>query len=296
MTKKIVIGLICLFVVSLIGAGIVYATNEDADLFQTITVNKEKSYSIENVNKIKIGTASADLKIHLVDGDEVSLKYHGKINCLLCNINNKLETNKKGDTITFEPSSNYIGLVVYSNLIMDLYLPKEYQESIIIDVMSSDIYLENLSLKKLSIETVSGDIELKDIITKEELSLNTVSGDIELEKISANIVFDTTSGNVEAWEIAGNFIGETVSGDVEVSIINDNFITDIATVSGDVIVALKENVDFDFTINTVSGDIEIKYRYLVNKYNDDDKVAGTVGNDSNNNVKIKTISGDILLK
>ncbi len=301
-----------MFVFSLIGAVITYATNEKASFYDSFEINKEQSYVIEEQKQINIKSTSADIRFFLTENDEIKVKYHGEIKCMFCTVDAELQSSNTDDKIEFNAKFKNFGMFFKSNVKMDVYLPNDYSHDLVLNGVSSDINMENLTLNNLSIETVSGDIHLKDItvyehhvksvsgdislrniVVETDLSLKSVSGDIEGDNITASLNFDTSSGDIELTNFAGDITGETVSGDIDLHNSASEFKMDLSSISGEVYIDLSNDSNFNFIIKTVSGDITIKFDYLVNSSaNKEHHKEGKVG-ESNNMININTTSGDV---
>jgi|SRR5690554_6304997 len=293
MTKKLIIILSCIFVFSTIGFLISYSLRGDAKVLHTINVDKEDKVRIDNIKDINIDIVSADLNIYLVDDDEVKVKYYGTSKCFLCSSSNSYNFDVNGDELKIETSTRSIGIFFYSRLNFDLYLPKQYNEKLFIKGVSSDIIINDMNLKEFEVKTVSGEINLKNITVDNELKLKTTSGDMELNSINANVFFDTISGDIEAEKIKGNFKGKSTSGDIELEIKSNQFEIDIKTISGEVDIDLQNDADFVFIVDTVSGDIDINFSYIVDS-NKKHYKSGEVG-EGINSVNIITVSGDVII-
>ena len=113
--------------------------------------------------------------------------------------------------------------------------------------ISADITAESLATNDLSIDTVSGDIQLSQMFVKDDTDIKTVSGDVDIQ--FSNTVLD-------------EFSAETVSGEIEIAAnqIND---VEIDTVSGNVHYTAAINADC-LEIEGVSSTI---YLNVFNKSN-----------------------------
>ena len=157
-------------------------------------------------------------------------------------------------------------------------------------------YPNNGQLVNYSVETVSGDSELKGINTK-QLRLKSTSGDFEAQGVKCELAdFKTVSGDFEVKEVQANeMIMSAVSGDFECKDCDVKGNLDINTVSGDFeLYSFKAKVA---NFKTVSGDLEGKEFYVeridlksvsgdINIQNSDKLRPITVG-------KKRTLSGDI---
>jgi len=105
-----------------------------------------------------------------------------------------------------------------------------------------------------------------------DANIKTVSGDVELTR-AGQVNVRTTSGDIELGRMSGDAVASSVSGDIQVASVNGSFSG--STTSGDI---KAGSVGALMKASSVSGDIQIG--------------TGKLGQD----VKMKTVSGDIDLK
>ncbi len=317
MTKKIIIILSLIFVFSLVGAFIAYSATDGVDYNKKIEVNYEQIFSTNQVNQINISSTSSNINLILTDSDEIKVDYYGSLQCFICHISNKMVAKKTDGTITFKTNDYMFGFIFNNNVKMDVYFPKSYQENLYLNTVSGDLKVEDLTLGDLKIYTtsgnismndlniasgkmssVSGDIDLNQINATETLTVSTTSGDVSLDSVSTNLNFNTVSGNVNLSNFSGNISGHTTSGNIGIVLANNLFTIDLSSVSGDVIVDVNSDAPFSFNTSSISGDISIKFQYLVDgDYTmNNHKKSGTVNSDSQNYIKVNTTSGNITIK
>ena len=123
--------------------------------------------------------------------------------------------------------------------------------------VSTDIDIADVS-GDLRLNAVSGDIDVRGFAS--DIEVGTVSGDIQAEGggQTADARFNTVSGDVDLQNISGNISIESVSGDL---LIADGAFERVAlnTTSGDVVyqAGLAGNGRFD--IDTINGDLDIRF-------------------------------------
>ena len=148
---------------------------------------------------------------------------------------------------------------------LKIYAPEKMYNTLNINGVSTDIFLQNVEAKSMNISTVSGDIEGENI-NAEGSVIETVSGDIQLENIQGEMKTVTASGDVfmSMTEISESVNVKTTSGDIDIT-------------------SIKEPSDVTFDVSTSAGDIN-----LFDKYNSDAKIGkGTII------IQLETSSGDI---
>jgi len=166
----------------------------------------------------------------------------------------------------------------------------------------------------VQLESVSGTIQMQDQLNS--VYAKTVSGNIKLNNIKGNTEVKTVSGKVSARQIKGDMRAGSVSGNLifrgcegifsdlhstsgdieaELTVIDEDASSmSLNTISGDINLYLPDDASFNLYIKTVSGEINTKFKVLVEsvKKNQLQGEVGTGGID----IELRTISGDISLQ
>lgn len=176
---------------------------------------------------------------------------------------------------------------------LEIKLPKSIAEHLnecSVDSVSSKIEISGIRTEKISLNTTSGDLKLRECITG-TLSADSVSGSIQGEQVIVNekMDVDTTSGNVI---LSGSIRGvefDSVSGELNITsqVCPDQITTD--TVSGKVTVSIPENDGFCYYKDTLSGKLQCDFSVT----QEEDK--GTYKN-GKSEFSFHSISGDITIK
>lgn len=123
-----------------------------------------------------------------------------------------------------------------------------------ISVVSGDINLKD-SLDTI-IKTTSGDV---DLVSTNKVSINTKSGDISINNINSKLTLEAISGdiNIGKLNIDNNSSIKVTSGDVTIGKTNDIYF-DTSVVSGDVKINTNNRyAKNELKIKTTSGDITV---------------------------------------
>ncbi|MGM9874285.1 MAG: DUF4097 family beta strand repeat-containing protein [Bacilli bacterium] len=108
---------------------------------------------------------------------------------------------------------------------------------------SGEIYMNSLETNELSITSVSGSITLSDVTINDELLVDTVSGNIDLKQVEANEI------NVQS--VSGNLLVKE----------NDTRNVSFITTSGNLNYSLKENEGFNVAFDSTSGSFSSNVNY-----------------------------------
>lgn len=256
-------------------------------------INQIVSEKIDGIDNISVETSFVDVNFVPENRSDMKIVYSGKTSS---NYIPELKTKKSGNTFyIYAKNDNKIKSfnVNYSDLKLDIYIPKNYNNNINITTTSGDLKLSNINIKDLDLGTTSGDIELEDIITK-TITGNSTSGDLELINVSAdNIAFNSTSGDIEMKNISGNVTVNTTSGDVKSLYKDYKNVININSTSGDISLTLPKDSSFTLGAKTVSGKLECDFPITI-QGKQKNSLSGTVGT-GKYKVNIGTTSGDLYI-
>lgn len=254
-------------------------------------INTSKSENMTGISNVVVETSFVDVNFIPDERSDVKIIYNGKIksNCVP-----ELKTKKSGNTLyIYAKNDNKIKSfnVNYSDLKLDIYIPKSYSDDINIASTSGDIDISKMKFNDLILGTVSGDIELNDLILK-SLVANTTSGDLDSINVSSDkLVFNSTSGDIEVGNACEDIQVNTISGDIDVSYKDYNNDISANTVSGDIKLILPKKSEFQLDAKTVSGDLRCDFPITV-QGKQKNSLEGTVGS-GKNKINIGTNSGDL---
>lgn len=185
-----------------------------------------------------------------------------------------------------------------------------------IQTVSGDINAKNL-MQQVELATVSGNIESKNLSGK--LRLSAVSGDIHDRNSSGRALFKTVSGNLYSHSSANEISANTVSGDIELTLLkvdelivstvsgqffsklslNENGLVKMSSVSGDLTLDFKNEVQASFNLKTNAGGNIVNELTSAKaeraKYGPSAKLSFETGNASGS-VRASTVSGRIGVK
>ncbi len=280
--QKMVIWLVVIAVVSLTIATIAFFSTEnymvnfrDRNNFEGNSIDEVKTFGIDQLKEIYIHSVSSDVSVFSTDEEDIKIHFYGRSALKSEKALPKLITNLEGSKLKIE--IKYPKAVFYwaaaADVLLDIYIPRDYRDNVIIDAVSAEVDISNLDINNFQCKTVSGDLKIK--------SLG-----------SDNLTLKTTSGDVNIMDFTGNLKADSVSGDIDVRCrVFDNNI-DIKTISGKVEIGLPQNAEFYLKTNTVSGEVVTKFPITIISFNKMNQLEGTVGT-GDNSIIIDTVSGDI---
>ena len=287
--RKIVIWLVVIAVVSLTIAAVAFFNTENyivrfwdrsnfegnsIDEVKTFDIDKVKTFDVEQLKEIYIHSVSSDVSVFSTDEEDVKIHFYGSSTAGSEKELPNLITNLEGNKLKIE--IKYPKVLFYNaNVVLDIYIPQDYGESIIVEAVSADIDISNLDINNFQCKTVSGDLKIK--------SLG-----------SDNLILKTTSGEMNIMDFMGNLEADSVSGDINARYrVFDNNI-DVKTISGKVKIDLPKNAEFYLKTNTVSGEVVTEFPITIISFGKMNQLEGTVGA-GDNSIIIDTVSGDIYI-
>ena len=281
--QKMVIWLVIIAVVSLTIAAIAFFNTEnymvsfrDRNNFEGNSIDEVKTFGIDQLKEIYIHSVSSDVSVFSTDEEDIKIHFYGRSALKSEKALPKLITNLEGSKLKIE--IEYPKVLFYwaaADVLLDIYIPRDYRDNVIIDAVSADVDISNLDINNFQCKTVSGDLKIK--------SLG-----------SDNLTLKTTSGEVNIMDFTGNLKADLVSGDIDVGYrVFDNNI-DVKTISGKVKIDLPQNAEFYLKTNTVSGEVVAKFPITIISFNKMNQLEGTVGT-GDNRIIIDTVSGDIYI-
>jgi lia operon protein LiaG len=131
-----------------------------------------------------------------------------------------------------------------------------------------------------------------------KLSANSVSGDVEVNGVGDEVRAGSVSGNVRLERVrAPRVSASSVSGDVDVQIDALTGAGDLrfTSVSGNVSLQLPRSLDADFTLRTVSGELESDFQLTLQGPMNRRSLSGRIGR-GGRDLHLTTVSGDVRLR
>lgn len=290
MNKKTLIGIqitlwscIVIFLASIFVYAI--ATDSKIGLSEVISIGKEMEYEVDlnNIEEISLDLASQDVFVYASNDDKLYIKHHTGREITE---KEKLKVTQNGNTISITKPAvvmfNLFNLNRWNvNEQVEIYIPNKYMGDIdfktvsgtinmadlIVNDMrcqstSGEITLSNIQAKELTVHETSGNFELKNAKI-EAIKTKTTSGDVKIKEIETDsIKASQVSGNLEVEGICNTVDVDSVSGEIELDLDQMLQSIDAKTVSGDVDINIPDNNGFDVIFSTVSGDLESNFDLL----------------------------------
>lgn len=256
---------------------------ENVDNIEDIITKYEKRYDFG----IEAGLSDEEIETMLGSIDEIVKEYqketryeykesYGKM---------KLSVSTVADNVSFERSKDDTIHIYFENIDENSYNVHKSQDEIEISYINKKFFglnrrrpgtitigiPEGMSLHKLHLSTVSGDLTSEINIDSEYMVFEMVSGDSEFNRLKSNeFKCHVVSGDLEIKELDTNIIEiSSVSGDVDVEVLHADTLK-ASTISGDI--HIKEAYEsMKISSSSISGSIKInerKYKNFEDKMED----------------------------
>ena len=300
---------LCIIAGMLIAAGIVIfaigkvfngqISTEIFGIYSGITVTEEdiikETKEISPFEELQIEATLTD--IYILKGDKYELEISAPEELI------PEVKEQSGKLIVKQPKIGNVN-VINASVYYKLTVPSDEVIKTDITVTSGDISIESVNVEGHVAQT-SGDAKVTDIASAnlkldstsgnavmnsceiDEISMDHTSGAVNLnDTTSKKIIFNSTSGDLIANNaVTDEFNANITSGEIEATDCDFKNVY-ISGTSADVNLDLRGNVsDYDYAINTLSGDIEVDTMEMEHTY--------VTKNGKNNKITIDTTSGDI---
>ncbi|SCY31357.1 DUF4097 family beta strand repeat-containing protein [Alkaliphilus peptidifermentans] len=284
----------------------------------TSVINQEETVSLNGINTLEIDTTSQDINIIPTDaGFDLRVHFHGEVTSSNEDTAPELSIITSGESIVIRVSRRdviSIGPSFYnSNLKLDVYLPVDYNNNLVIDTSSGNSKIKDLNLLSFDYSATSGDLSagtitaveafinsssggvtIKDLYVEEVLQRKSTSGDTRIDNISASDAsFNSSSGKLTIKDIiVANLLTITsTSGDTVIGNATSNQMV-LRASSG--VINIDEITTNRLEHESTSGDFTIKKGNILNGQIEASSAKISVNN-SNGDMSIVTTSGDVNL-
>lgn len=280
--KVIIVLTLLMFATFIVGAVLIsisLPTIIEQKYLKIYEINDTKSF--DGINNIDINAVSADMTFYESDSESARVFFHGTASGNDAMNLPELITKAEGGTLKIEikyPKDTFHFGMITEELFLDIYLPKGFNGSISVNTVSGNLEIKDKNTESFKYTSVSGDLKASGIMSS-EFSVNTVSGDQFILGITGDTSIESVSGDIMLEET-------TLKKDININ-----------TVSGDTIIIIPEDSNFNLEYKTISGDFQNSAftDLKETKAPGEKSVRGKIGNGANK-IKVTTVSGDLELR
>lgn len=274
--RKLMYGALALVIVGAIGLILsINTSGVEAFTFSSVDVHETKDVSAKGISNIRIDSPTVDVKVQPTSGDKIEADFSGKVGKKSKDLY-KLDIDKDGDTvkIKMEKEDKFQFMMFnFTKVRLNIKVPDKVYDSIEIVAASGDIALDKVEAKEVTVDTQSGDIDVRDVAVEDTLVLKASSGDITANgNRSDRLDIDTSSGDIKLKD------NEAKKADVYTSsgkIVSDDLVSEdikMNTSSGDIVVTAEEMTG-NVSLESSSGDIDVSFAKTASSMKVDGKTS-----------------------
>lgn len=256
-----------------------------------LEIQKEESYSINNINNIKLDFASENISVYSTE--DIDIKVIEKSSRKLKE-SQKFKSSIEENSLTLKEGKRFIVFGINQNRVLEVYIPKKYINNLNIDLSSGNVKINNdLTIKNIVVEQSSGNFNSLGIIKADKIDINGSSGNVSAKEINAlEYNFQLSSGNIKIDTLSGSGYGKCTSGNIVIGLKDLLDYGQFTASSGNITFYISENLSFNFFGNCSSGNIKSDFPL---NYKDKHTTESLIGTNSSKKLKAEVTSGNIYL-
>jgi lia operon protein LiaG len=264
------------------------------------TIDERKSLPLGGIDQITVNGVSENVRIIEAAGDTVDVWFHGTMGTGSPDAVPRLAAMTAGSTaeIRLDRIRNFTIGFFWSDLVLEVSVPKGYAGKLSVQGVSSDIEVADHAYTGLALSTTSGNVRLGDM-NADSFAMRTTSGDLVVSSItSRHSDISSVSGDMNVKSITGDAVVHTTSGTVKLTYAGVPSRLDASSTSGDVTVRLPADAQFILDARAVSGDVTCRFPITIteNRAGGGRHVlSGAVGTGTGT-IAVTTVSGDIRIE
>jgi hypothetical protein len=226
-------------------------------------VDGPKTIDVENIRRLKVSLISGQVDIVGHDEPGVRVEIHSVSG-------RDLKVAVDGDTLEVDhPQLNWDNwLDVFKsfrgNARADVSIMVPREVGLKFGVVNAEALISGIH-DNASISTVNGDLVIDGMTG--DIQINSVSGEISVRNHTGRLAVHSVNGDITASGAIEGMTAEVVTGDVFLDLTGTPDELRLSTVSGHITTRLDEQVPVSYTINTVSGRLQL----------DDSEITGVRG-------------------
>ncbi|MDP9026443.1 MAG: hypothetical protein M3N46_02660 [Actinomycetota bacterium] len=216
-------------------------------------VDGPKTIDVENIRKLKVGLISGQVDIVGHDEPGVRVEIHSVSG-------RELKVSVEGDLLQIDhPQLSWDNwLEVFSsfrgNARADLSIMVPRDIALKFGVVNAEALISGLRADA-TLSTVNGDLVLDGL--SGNIQVNSVNGEISVRNHTGRLTVHAINADVTVSGAISTMTSDTVSGDVFADITGTPDELRISTVSGTITARLDEGVPVAYTVNTVTGQLQL---------------------------------------
>lgn len=239
-------------------------------------LNYEKEWSSGSFDNLDLGVTVASMNILRSTNDKGVLKIYGR--APFNSVEEFIEVTDNNGTLTVKQIKKLPRRIKKYRLNVDLYLPDSSYNNIDLALVTGIIKVQrDIKCKDFTASGTTVNIDINQL-ESERADISTVTGDIDIKDMIGDVSVNVVTGSI----------------DVEYNTYKDEDIT-LSCTTGGIKLTLPEDSGFNLKTSTVTGSVDCDFPVTVNGNLNNRNVSGTV-NEGLGNVKASLVTGSIYIK
>jgi lia operon protein LiaG len=264
------------------------------------TIDERKSLPLDGVDLVSISSVSDDVRVVEGDGTGVDAWFHGTAGSASADSLPHLVVERSGATvdIRLERKRPFSLGFFWSDLRLEVTVPRGYARSISVTTTSADMELPDHAFDVVTLSTTSGEVKTG-ALSASDFKAHSTSGDVRVSGLTARRAdLSSVSGEVRMESAKAETTVRTVSGDVTLAFSAAPAAVDAESTSGEITMTLPADAAFTLDARSTSGDVRCQFPITISESRNgggSHVLAGTVGAGTGK-ISARTVSGDIRIQ
>ncbi|MBN2557846.1 MAG: DUF4097 family beta strand repeat protein [Clostridia bacterium] len=240
-------------------------------------ISETQEAYVTDAKRFEVSSVSSDITVVFADTDKVTVKLEGSYRSSQGTV--ELKKKVSGDAVhIYVEYPKFSGMFTWNRTTLTVTVPRDMDENAMV------------------LNSVSGNVAIFSGWELESLYVNTTSGNVNAEYITCDAFrYITVSGNLVLFgDIADRIDVETVSGKADMTLKSNTGAVRVNTVSGNVVARLEKDAAFKFSFSTVSGDFKSAFALFTQGGNN--SRSGYTSDWADMDIDVNTVSGDLDIK
>jgi lia operon protein LiaG len=263
-------------------------------------VDERASIPLDGINAVAIAGTSGTVRILEGSGSAVEAWLHGSMSPGSPDAIPHIQAVRNGSRVEIgvrQASPVTFGFF-WSNLTLELSVPRGYKGQVSAQASSGDIEVADHDFAGLQLVTSSGSIRAG-LVTATELTMHTTSGDLSVQGVKAPVSeLSSTSGRIGVAALTGDVRAQSSSGDVMIAFTAAPSRVEAGASSGSITLRLPADAGFVLDARSSSGDVSCGFPITLTGSGSAGArhvMQGTIGSGSGR-ISVHTSSGDIRIE
>ena len=262
-----------------------------------VAVDERKSLELQGIDLLSVTFVSGKVLVVEGAGGSVEARVHGTVGVGSPDAVPHLVVERSGSSadIRLERKQPVSMGLYWSNLVLEVSLPAGYMKKLTVKTVSADLEVADHTYSALQVSTTSGDLKVG-AVSAADFRMSTTSGDLRAARVNAQRAdISSVSGDVEVTLMTGDTSLRTTSGKASLTFEAVPGRIDAGSISGDITIALPLNAQFALDARSTSGKLTCGFPITIKENRSGGGrhvLSGTVGA-GGSSVVVHTVSGDI---